>query len=52
MAELKARGVAIIYVTHKMDEIFQIADDITIIRDGKYMTPTLHRPMTSRSSSR
>jgi inositol transport system ATP-binding protein len=35
--DLKANGVAIIYITHKMDEIFQIADDITIIRDGQYV---------------
>jgi inositol transport system ATP-binding protein len=34
---LKERGVAIIYITHKMDEIFRIADDITIIRDGKWV---------------
>jgi len=34
IAELKARGVSIIYISHKMDEIFQIADDITIFRDG------------------
>ena len=37
IADLKARGVAIIYITHKMDEIFQIADDITIIRDGQHV---------------
>jgi len=35
--DLKANGVAIIYITHKMNEIFQIADDITIIRDGQYV---------------
>lgn len=35
--ELKAKGVAIIYITHKLDEIFQIADDITVIRDGKWI---------------
>ncbi|WP_010257966.1 sugar ABC transporter ATP-binding protein [Treponema primitia] len=34
---LKQKGVAIIYITHKMDEIFKIADDITIIRDGKWV---------------
>lgn len=34
IAELKARGVAIIYISHKMDEVFQIADDITVLRDG------------------
>lgn len=35
--DLKSRGVAIIYISHKMDEIFRIADDITIIRDGRYV---------------
>ena len=33
--ELKAKGVAIIYITHKMEEIFKIADDVTVMRDGK-----------------
>ncbi|MEY8690186.1 MAG: sugar ABC transporter ATP-binding protein [Leptothrix sp. (in: b-proteobacteria)] len=37
IADLKASGTAIIYITHKMDEIFRIADDITIIRDGQYI---------------
>jgi inositol transport system ATP-binding protein len=37
VAELKKRGVAMIYITHKMDEIFRIADDITIIRDGQWV---------------
>ncbi|MEP6985232.1 MAG: sugar ABC transporter ATP-binding protein [Chloroflexota bacterium] len=32
---LKATGVAIIYISHRMDEIFSIADRITILRDGK-----------------
>jgi inositol transport system ATP-binding protein len=32
--ELKARGVAIIYISHKMEEIFKIADEITVFRDG------------------
>ena len=34
---LKAKGVTIIYITHKMDEVFQIADDITVLRDGKHV---------------
>ncbi|MEH7837882.1 sugar ABC transporter ATP-binding protein [Rhizobium laguerreae] len=37
IADLKAAGVAIIYITHKMDEIFQIADDITVMRDGQFV---------------
>lgn len=32
--ELKKAGTAIIYITHKMNEIFSLADDITILRDG------------------
>ncbi|WP_432776038.1 sugar ABC transporter ATP-binding protein [Brevibacillus gelatini] len=33
--ELKSRGVAIIYISHKMEEILRISDDVTIMRDGK-----------------
>lgn len=32
---LKARGTAIIYVSHRMEEIFEICDRITVLRDGK-----------------
>ena len=35
--ELKKQGKAIVYISHKMDEIFRIADDITVFRDGKYV---------------
>lgn len=34
---LRDKGVAILYITHKMDEIFKIAHEITIIRDGKWI---------------
>ncbi|WP_375184720.1 sugar ABC transporter ATP-binding protein [Aquabacterium sp.] len=34
---LREQGKAIIYITHKMDEVFQIADDISIFRDGKHI---------------
>ena len=37
IAELKAKNVAIIYISHKMDEIFRISDDITAYRDGEYI---------------
>ncbi|MDF2961361.1 MAG: MglA [Paenibacillus sp.] len=33
--QLKSRGVAIIYISHKMEEILRISDDVTIMRDGK-----------------
>ena len=33
--KLKKSGAGIIYISHKMEEIFKIADDITVMRDGK-----------------
>ena len=35
--ELKSRGCGIVYISHKMDEIFKISDEITVMRDGKYI---------------
>ncbi len=35
--DLKAEGVAIVYISHKMDEILRIADEVSIMRDGKYI---------------
>jgi inositol transport system ATP-binding protein len=34
---LREKGVSIIYITHKMDEVFQISDDITVFRDGRHI---------------
>jgi ABC-type sugar transport system ATPase subunit len=34
IARLKARGVAIVYTTHKMDEVFRLADRVSVLRDG------------------
>jgi inositol transport system ATP-binding protein len=36
--ELKKQGVAILYISHKMEEIFKISDTITVMRDGKHIT--------------
>jgi inositol transport system ATP-binding protein len=35
IARLKARGVSIVYTTHKMDEVFRVADRISVLRDGR-----------------
>ncbi len=35
--ELKARGCAILYVSHRMEEIFELCDAITILRDGRHV---------------
>ena len=34
---LKAEGRSIIYISHKMDEIFKITDEVTVFRDGQYI---------------
>jgi ABC-type sugar transport system ATPase subunit len=36
IAELKSRGVGIIYISHRMEEIFKITDRISVLRDGQY----------------
>lgn len=38
---LKEKGVTIIYISHKMDEIFQICDEITVLRDGQFVITDL-----------
>ena len=35
--DLKAEGVAIVYISHKMDEILRISDEVTIMRDGQFI---------------
>ena len=35
--QLKERGVGIVYISHKMDELKQIADRVTVLRDGEYV---------------
>ena len=45
--QLKDRGCGIIYITHKMEEIYRIADRITVLRDGRYVG-TANRSELSR----
>lgn len=35
MKQLKKQGIAIVFITHKLDEVMQITDRITVLRDGK-----------------
>ena len=34
---LKAEGVGVVYISHKMEEIFEISDEVTVLRDGNYI---------------
>ena len=48
IAEFKAQGVGIIYITHKMDEVKKIADRVTVMRDGQTIEtlPAAHTPIS------
>ena len=35
--DLKSQGKGIVYITHKMNELFEIADEVSVFRDGKYI---------------
>lgn len=37
IGDLRQRGVTVIYISHKMDEIFRIADAVTVLRDGRHI---------------
>lgn len=37
MLDLREKGVSIIYVNHRLDEVFEVCDRVTVLRDGKYI---------------
>ncbi|SCK28818.1 ribose transport system ATP-binding protein [Variovorax sp. HW608] len=47
--KLKSHGVAVVYISHKMDELQQIADRVTVMRDGQYVATV---PMATTSTDR
>ena len=49
IGRLKAAGKAVVYISHRMDEIMRLSDDITVLRDGQYVT-TLAREEASIAS--
>jgi len=46
--KLKARGVAVIYISHRLDEIFAIADRVTVLRDGAHVAT---KPVTETDAA-
>lgn len=38
ISKLKGEGLAIVYISHRLDEIFRVADNITVMRDGAYIS--------------
>jgi len=47
--DLKNEGVAIVYISHKMDEILRISDEVTIMRDGQYIGTWEAKDLTTTS---
>ena len=43
---LKSRGCGIVYISHKMDEILRISDDVTIMRDGQWVATKPAKELT------
>ena len=46
IARLRARGTTILYISHKMEEVFRLADRITVLRDGRHVR-TVDRTATT-----
>ena len=43
---LKAEGVSFVFITHKMDEVFKITDEVTVFRDGRNVGTELAKDLT------
>lgn len=47
MNKLRDKGVALVYISHKMEEILSISDEVTIMRDGKWVATEHARDLTT-----
>ena len=51
MRELAAHGTAIVIITHKLDEVMEVAQRVTVLRDGRVVSSTRDRRDVARASS-
>ena len=47
--KLRTRGVTILYISHKMNEVFRLADRITVLRDGQFVQTVNRNDATPRA---
>jgi rhamnose transport system ATP-binding protein len=52
VANLRQQGVAILFISHRMEEVFEIADRVTILRDGRWISTTPRAELTPASAIR
>ena len=43
---LRLQGLAIVYISHRMDEVYALADRVTVLRDGRYIGSIVRRELT------
>ena len=51
-ATLREQGVAILFISHRMEEVFEIADRVTVLRDGKKISSTPRAGVTAEGAIR
>src|SRR5438876_9829350 len=47
ISQLKARGVSVVYISHRLKEIHQVADRVTVLRDGRHIVTRLTQEVTT-----
>ncbi|MEA2595030.1 MAG: rhamnose transport system ATP-binding protein [Thermomicrobiales bacterium] len=52
VTSLRERGVAILFISHRMEEVFEIADRVTILRDGRWISTTPRAELTPAAAIR
>ncbi len=49
---LRSQGVAILFISHRMEEVFAISDRVTVLRDGQFISSKLRAEVTAESAIR